>query len=411
MSSLNNPRALDPMNRILAFMRTGLHLTFAFLLGLGLASYALPDPARLVGTPALPLAMALAGTYMAGTAWESLHHAGRVARSPARFAPGWVILVTVWWCALVALSADFVWVLFPLVLLALHVLPRWAGLVSAVALWAVAAFVPRLLHPADWSAGSVLGPAVGTVIAVAFFAVYRMLHGEAARHRKVAQQLRATRAELAATEHEAGRMEERERLSREIHDTVAQGLSSILLVSRAAQASLARGDVSAAGEQLNTIGEVAAENLAEARRFVRDLASPALGESLPEALRGVIERVRARQGALGDPVEISLHLAGDTGRALPEPVGRVILRAAQEALGNVVRHSGAGMAVVTFAVWEDTVTLDVFDDGGSFDGEYGYGLRGLEARVAAVHGDLDVLTGDGTTVVVSIPLTSAKELP
>ena len=235
------------MNRILAFMRTGLHLTFAFLLSLGLASYALPDPARLVGTPVLPLAVALAGTYVAGTAWEILHHAGRVARSPARFAPGWLALVTVWWCALVALSADFVWVLFPLVLLALHVLPRWAGLMSAVALWAVAAFVPRLLHPADWSAGSVLGPAVGTVIAVAFFAVYRMLHGEAARHRKVAQQLRATRAELAATEHEAGRMEERERLSREIHDTVAQGLSSILLVSRAAQASLARGDAAAAG--------------------------------------------------------------------------------------------------------------------------------------------------------------------
>jgi len=69
------------------------------------------------------------------------------------------------------------------------------------------------------------------------------------------------------------------------------------------------------------------------------------------------------------------------------------------------------MAVVTFAVWEDTVTLDVVDDGEGFDGEYGYGLRGLEARVAAVHGELDVLTGDGTTVVVSVPLTSAKELP
>ncbi len=280
-----------------------------------------------------------------------------------------------------------------------------------VVLWAIAAFVPAALHPADWSAGSVLGPAIGTVLAVAIYYTYLALHREADHHRAVAQALRAAQDQLAASEHQAGQLEERERLSREIHDTVAQGLSSILLVSRAAQASLARGDVSAAGEQLNTIGEVAAENLAEARRFVRDLASPALGESLPEALRGVIERVRARQGALGDPVEISLHLAGDTGRALPEPVGRVILRAAQEALGNVVRHSGAGMAVVTFAVWEDSVTLDVFDDGGSFDGEYGYGLRGLEARVAAVHGELDVLTGDGTTVVVSVPLTSAKELP
>lgn len=399
------------MNRILALLRTGLHLTFAVLLGLGIASYTLPDPAQLSGSAVLPLATALAGTYAVGTVWESLHHAGRVASSPARFAPGWLALVTLLWCGLVALSADFVWVLFPLVLLTLHILPRWPALATATALWGIASFVPRHLHPADWSTGAALGPAIGTVIAVAIFVVYRTLHSEAARHRSVAQQLRATRAELAATEHEAGRMEERERLSREIHDTVAQGLSSILLVSRAAQTSLKRGDTATAGEQLGTIGEVAAENLAEARRFVRDLASPSLGMSLPTALHGVVDSVRARQEALGEPLELSLQLAGDTGRALPEPVGRVVVRAAQEALNNVVRHAGAGRAVVTYAVWEDTVTLDVVDDGHSFDGEYGYGLRGLAARVAAVKGDLDVLTGDGTTVVVSIPLTSAKELP
>ncbi|AJK70018.1 sensor histidine kinase [Corynebacterium marinum] len=400
MSHLSRPRTLDPLTRILVYLRAGLHLTFALLLLLGLFRYAAADPARLGDSPALPLVAALAGTYLVGT-----------VRSPARFAPAWLAVVVVLWCGLVAVSAHFVWVLFPLALLALQVLPRWAGLTSVAVLWAIAAFVPLLLHPEGWSTGSALGPAIGTVVAVAIFFVYRTLHSEAARHRRVAQQLRATRAELAATEHEAGRMEERERLSREIHDTVAQGLSSILLVSRAAQASLSRGDAATAGEQLGTIGEVAAENLAEARRFVRDLASPALGESVPDALRGVIDRVRARQGALGEPVEISLQLAGDTGRALPEPVARVIVRAAQEALTNVVRHARAGMAVVTFAVWEDTVTLDVVDDGEGFDGEYGYGLRGLEARVAAVHGDLDVLTGDGTTVVVSIPLTSAKELP
>ncbi|QGU05821.1 Sensor histidine kinase LiaS [Corynebacterium comes] len=388
------------MTRILVSLRTGLHLTFAFLLLLGLFRYTGADPARLAGSPVLPLAIGLAGTYAVGTVW-----------APARFAPGWLAVVTVLWCGLVAVSDHFVWVLFPLALLALHLLPRWAGLVSVVVLWAIAAFVPRILHPEGWTTGSALGPAIGTIMAVAIFVVYRTLHSEAARHREVAQQLRSTRAELAVTEHEAGRMEERERLSREIHDTVAQGLSSILLVSRAAQASLARADTATAAEQLATIEEVAAENLAEARRFVRDLASPSLGESVPGALRNVIERARARQEALGDPVEISLQLVGDTGRGVPEPVARVIVRAAQEALTNVLRHAHADMAVVTFAVWEDSVTLDVFDDGDSFDGEYGYGLRGLEARVAAVNGNLDVLTGDGTTVVVSVPLTSAKDLP
>lgn len=400
-------RQMDPMTRILATLRTGLHVTFVFLLLLGLVRLALSNPARLSTTPVLPLIIALLLTYVLGTMWESRYHRGHTSLSPTAYAPWWLAVVTLLWCGLVAISVDFVWVLFPLVLLVLHVLPQWSALISVVVLWVIAAFVPLYLHPEDWSTGSALGPAIGTILAVAIYVVYRLLHREAARHRDVASQLRATRDELAATEHEAGRMEERERLSREIHDTVAQGLSSIVLVSRAAQGSLKRGNADTASEQLNTIEEVAVENLEEARRFVRDLSSPSVGQSLPQALEKVIERVRARQGALGDDVQITLQLAGETGKSLPEPVSRVVVRSAQEGLSNVVRHSHASMAVVTLSVWDDIVTLDIIDDGISFDGSYGFGLRGLEARVVALHGDLDILTGDGTTLVVALPLTSA----
>ncbi|AGF73738.1 sensor histidine kinase [Corynebacterium halotolerans] len=398
-----------PLPHVLKLLRLGLHMMFAFLLVFGLLRHLLDDPRHAVSSPVLPLVLALGGIYLTGTLWENRHARGATGLDPTPFAPAWLASVTALWVGLVVLSIDFVWLLFPLVFLFLHLTWPVVGIPATVLLWAVAAFAPAWLHPEAWTAGAAVGPAIGAVFAVAIYYAYRALHAEVTHHRRVAEQLRATRAELADSEHQAGRLEERERLSREIHDTVAQGLSSILLVARAARGTLDRGDAETAARQLGTIEEAAADNLAEARRFVRDLASPALGESLPEALRQVIERTRARQEALGESLDISLHLAGDTGRPLPEPVNRTVLRAAQEALANVVKHAQASMAVVTLEVWDDSVTLDVFDDGRSFDGGYGYGLRGLEARVSALHGDLVIETGDGTALAVHLPLTSQRE--
>lgn len=392
------PTPPTPLSRVLATLRVGLHVLFAFLLAVGTARFLAADPDRAHTTPVLILVVALAGVYLAGTVVES--------RYPVMLA--WLAVVTALWFGLVVLSLDFVWLLFPLALLVLHLLPRVAGLVTVAVLWAIAAFVPAGLHPEDWSAGSVLGPAIGTVLAVAIYYTYLALHREADHHRAVAQALRSAQDQLAATEHQAGQLEERERLSREIHDTVAQGLSSILLVSRAARGSLRRGDTGAVAGQLATIEEQAADNLAEARRFVRDLASPVLAESLPDSLQRIINQARARQAALGEPLELSLRVAGDADRALPEPVRRTVLRAAQEAVANVLRHARAATAVVTLTVWDGEVNLDVVDDGRGITGEHGYGLRGLADRVAELGGSLDIDSGDGspgTTLTVRLPLT------
>ena len=387
-----------PLSRVLATLRVGLHVLFVFLLTVGAARFLTADPDRARTTPVLVLVAALAGVYLAGTVVES--------RYPVML--GWLAVVTALWFGLVALSLDLVWLLFPLVLLFLHLLPRAAGLVAVVVLWAIAAFVPAALHPADWSAGSVLGPAIGTVLAVAIYYTYLALHREADHHRAVAQALRAAQDQLAASEHQAGQLEERERLSREIHDTVAQGLSSILLVSRAARGSLRRGDTAAVAGQLATIEEQATDNLAEARRFVRDLASPVLAESLPDSLRRIIDQARARQDALGEPLDLSLQVAGDAERPLAEPVRRTVLRAAQEAVANVLRHARGQTAVVTLTVWDGEVSLDVVDDGRGTSGDRSYGLRGLSDRVAALDGTLDIDSGDGspgTTLTVRLPLT------
>lgn len=398
-----------PLSRVLSLLRVGLHIMFTFLLTFGLFRFVDDDSSHLTGTPVLPLVLGLAAVYFLGTLWENAYATGKTLISPARFAPWWLALITLLWHGLVALSISFVWLLFPLVLLFCHLLPRVPGLIAAVILWGIAAFVPGYLHPTQWAAGSIIGPAIGTVLAVVIYYSYRALHREADHHRAIAEQLKATQEELIAAEHQAGRLEERERLSREIHDTVAQGLSSILLVARAAQRSLARGDHDTTTGQLATIEEVAADNLAEARRFVRDLASPAADTALPHALQQVINKTVARQRALGDGLVIKLNLLGNTAQVLPEPVSTTIVRAAQEALANVVRHAHASVVVVTLQVWDSVIALDVVDDGRSFDGEYGYGLRGLQARVASLGGDLVIETGEGTALAVRIPLTSERE--
>lgn len=403
-----------PLVQLLLLLRVALHMMFAFLLAFGLLRYLADDRVRVHTTPVLPLACTLAVVYLLGTLWEGRFARGHTSLNPLSSAPWWLVAVTVLWIGLVFYSPDFVWLLFPLVFLFLHLLSRGIGLMAVVVLWAVAAFGPALLHPGGWGISAVIGPLIGAAFAVAAYYTYRALHSEARHHQQVAEQLRTTREELALSEHQAGRLEERERLSREIHDTVAQGLSSILLVSRAAANSLRQGDTAATFQQLETIEGAAGDNLAEARRFVRDLAAPSLAADLPTALREVIRRVEDRQQALGQSPLISLQLAGDVHRELPETVATAVVRACQEALTNVVKHAAADTVVVTLAVWDLELTLDVFDDGTGFDpaavGTNSYGLQGLYRRLAALSGHLTIESepGEGTVLAIQIPLTSAR---
>lgn len=403
-----------PLVQLLLLLRVALHVMFAFLLGFGLLRYLAGDLGRAHTTPVLPLACTLAVVYFLGTVWEDRFARGRTSLNPSRGAPWWLAAVTALWIGLVLYSQDFVWLLFPLVFLFLYLLPRIMGLVAVMVLWVVAAFGAALLHPGDWKVASAIGPLIGVAFAVAAYYTYRALHTEARHHQQVAEQLRTTREELALSEHQAGRLEERERLSREIHDTVAQGLSSILLVSRAAGNSLRQGDTAATFQQLKTIEEAAGDNLMEARRFVRNLAAPSMGTDLPTALRGAIRRVENRQQALGRPLVISLQLAGDVHRELPETIATAVIRVCQEALTNVVKHAAADTVVVTLAVWDLELTLDIFDDGIGFDpvtiSAGSYGLRGLSRRLAALNGSLAIESepGEGTVLAVQIPLTSAR---
>ena len=289
--------------------------------------------------------------------------------------------------------------LYPMAFMTLHfwgVVP--VAVVTTLIFWRFGAF--------DDGAGdatvSVLGStALSLLVAVVFFTVAR----ESEMRREALDALAATRAELAETSRRAGVLEERQRLARELHDTVAQGFTSIVTHLEAADQAL-DAESPTTHLHLDTARQTARDGLTEVRRTVAALRPDLLeGASLGQALERTARRWSAEHGlaaelrTTGDPV--ALH--PDTETAL--------LRTAQEALTNVARHAGATRAVVTLSYLGDTVTLDVDDDGAGFAAEPapraegGFGLPGMRERIAAVGGRLDVESapGEGTTVAATVP--------
>lgn len=422
-----DPQTTPSGAAVLRFLRVTLHVGFAVLLLVAILRLHLVAGPADAGTPAgaqpylwSALAVALAAAYLAGTLLEKRYDAGRSTFNPHPYAVLWLGLITALWGVLLAGSAEFSWLAFPLFFLHLHVLPRRIALITIAVMTAA-------VVASQWAASGlqspavpmVLGPVLGAVFAVVTGLAYQALYLEGEAQRLAADELRRTRAELARTQHEAGVVAERERLAREIHDTLAQGLSSIVLVARAAETSLASGDLATAAERLALVQQTASENLAEARSFVRGLTAPRLRESsLSETLRRLCSETETLAAARGDALRCRFELVGDPAE-LPPQYSVALLRAAQASLANVRLHAAARTAVVTLAFLGDEVTLDVYDDGTGFsphasglrvagraDGS-GFGLRSLAARVAELHGSLPVESapGEGTVVAVRLPLT------
>ena len=404
---------------VLRNLRVGLHAMFCALLVLGAVRVWLADDAAHAGLPVVLLVAATLGLVYAGgivVEYRARRGVGSFSSptvSQQRSARWWWAAVVVLWLSALVLANDFLWVLFPLVFVTLAVLPRPANLLAAAVLWAAGVVVVAWLHPQHWHIAVAIGPGIGTVFAVAIYVSYRALHREALTQRRIAEQLAATQQELAATEHQAGRLEERERLARDIHDTLAQGLSSIVLLARAGRASASTGE---AVDVFSTIEDTARDNLAEARRFVRDLTAPSAQADLPDAITEILQRMRRRGSGLGESTEFRANFSGDTHRRLPESVVTAVVRCVQEALNNVAKHAHADHAVVSVAVLGDELTVDIFDDGRGFDpaqapqqeSSHGYGLGGIQQRIAALSGTVNIEStpDEGTVVVARIPLTS-----
>jgi signal transduction histidine kinase len=261
------------------------------------------------------------------------------------------------------------------------------------------------LSLAGWVAGG-----FGTVGAIVLGLFIHRLSTISDERQQLIEQLEAARDELAAIEREAGVMEERQRLSREIHDTLAQGFTSIVMNLEAAEGALDGATLPpTAQKHIELARETARDSLREARRMVSALRPDLLekASSIDEAIRRL-----ARRWSVDTGIEVDVST---TGQMVPLPVEHEIalLRGAQEALNNIRKHANASEAAITLSYMGDTMTLDIHDDGAGFDlsqtkpgQEGGFGLHGMRERIEALSGSFDVESqpGEGTTIALSLPL-------
>ncbi|WP_328420848.1 sensor histidine kinase [Micromonospora sp. NBC_00389] len=349
--------------------------------------------------------------------------------------PGWATrrtLMTVYYVGLLALSAMLV------------LISPWYGFFS----WA--GFLHAVLLPGNWRFAGVAASAVlaataqggglpsslshwllwgvlvlfnlGAAGGMIWFATIadrqhanrkRLVDELAEANRRLAETMRENdglHAQLLTQAREAGVTDERQRMAREIHDTLAQGLTGIITQLEAA--GVARDRHADWQRHVDTAVALARESLTEARRSVRAVRPEALEAArLPEALAEL-----TRRWSTINEVRAEVNVTGDAHPLHPE-VEVTLLRTAQEALANVARHAKASRVGLTLSYMGDVVTLDIRDDGTGFpvtdppalhrpDG--GYGLIAMRQRVAGVGGELAVESepGCGTAVSASVPALS-----
>jgi len=336
--------------------------------------------------------------------WYLVGVAGQSRRSPSLIALWLGVLTVIWVGASYAVSPDFVWLAFPLFFLYLFLLPLPIGVSAVVAVTAIA--IGALVRDGALEVGEVIGPIIGAVVATILALSYRGLSEEHERTQTLLAELEATRDLLAEAERERGALDERRRVARDVHDTIAQGLSSIILLARAAQ--LAPDDDS---DRVGQIEGIAQANLNDARRIVSALSPSELeSDPLPDAIEGVVNGV-------SDTSDVNAWFVcvGEHSR-LPLDQEIVLLRVTQGALANVTAHSSAQRCEVVLTYERDATTLVIADDGAGFDGastaqnpESGFGIAVMETRVSAVGGsfDIDTTPGNGTTVTTKIPVRTA----
>ena len=326
------------------------------------------------------------------------------APSPRHLA--WLGSVFAVWTVLLALAPSATWCAMPLLFAGLYALPaRFAVPLAAVL---TALVVASEIRVADGALNPNMIVAPPALAAVATAVLVRSQR-QAARQRVLIDDLVRTRRDLAATERRAGVLAERQRLATEIHDTVAQGLSSQQMLLQAAE-RLWRTDPEAAHAHVLKAAEITSRGLAEARRFVHDLAPADLVEqTLPAALRALAERES------GPGLTVEFRLDGDPG-ALPERTSAALLRIGQGALANVREHAAATRAALTLTCLDDQISLDVADNGRGFVASSppvsapgrarGHGLPAMRIRARQSGGTLSVESapGEGTVVSVAVPV-------
>jgi signal transduction histidine kinase len=393
----------------LAWLWTGFYATM-LAAGALLGAAAAGGP---VSRRALPLAGAVVLFGLERLVARLVGDPEQASRAGVAAGLGWYVASLALLVPLVETYPEFALAIYGFVPMVFSMLPLVAAVPAAVlvvpALFLGQEGLSAVTHAETWYAS--LGSGLLSVL-VGF--VMHAIASQSERRRQALAALTAAQAEVAAQGRRAGAAEERSRLAREIHDTLAQGLVSVLTQVEAADRALA-SDQHASAHHLDLAREAARAALEDARRSVQALRPPSLQEtpSLPAA----IERVARRwSGQCGVPAEVSVTGAV---RPLAPEVEVTLLRAAQEGLANVARHAGATRATVTLSYDGDEVAVDVDDDGVGFDPAArrarpdggGFGIEALRQRAGALGGTAHVESepGRGATLVLRVPAHPADE--
>lgn len=381
-------------------MRNGVHILTATILVVAILM-----SVRMVLSLAvlnLVLLSLFAGLYFVGSYY--------LERMTGVWKLAWLIALTVVWIADILVASAGIYLLFVLFFLYLRVLGMVWGSISVIFGTAVSVGIQI---PQGLTFGGVMGPVVSALVTVAIFYAFTRLHEINTERTALIRELMETREQLAETERAAGVAGERQRIAHEIHDTLAQGLSSIQMLLHAANRDL-DGDINVdkARERIGLARQTAADNLQEARAMIAALQPAALSQT---SLVGALDRMAQGFAAAAD-LNIEVEADGEVTQ-LPMKLEAVLLRIAQGAVGNVAKHAQATRARITVSYSDDAVRVDIVDNGVGFDvkavesrpaGLGHIGLAAMKRRAEEVSGEVVIESspGNGTAVSVSVPLTT-----
>ncbi|MBN1427855.1 MAG: sensor histidine kinase [Anaerolineae bacterium] len=275
--------------------------------------------------------------------------------------------------------------------------------------WAIAAAVSQTLAlyllfvllytPENWLI--ILVIALGILIAATLIGVFiAALIGQSMERQHLLDEFTQARASLLRLEREAGMLAERQRLAREIHDTLTQHFTSIIMHLAAARL----GNPNAMQDRVEQAEQSAREGLDEARRMIWDMHPEQLEQaSLVERIEGM-----AARWSVENTVNVAMTVTG-TPRPLDASINVALLRISQEALHNIRKHAHARSVNITLSYMPDILALDVADDGRGFDitsERRGFGLKSMRERAQDLGGELTIESGpgQGTKIAASIPV-------
>lgn len=283
---------------------------------------------------------------------------------------------------------------------------NWAGVIGILAYIGMAGLSFFFMV----GTGSSWGYWILTTIPVAaFVATYVILYTRQAEARERAQTLleeleiaHQQLSEYAAQVEDLTIAAERQRMARELHDTLAQGLAGLVLQLEAIDSHLSANRIERAQEIVRQAIERARGSLADARRAIDNLR---VELSLPEAIRQEVERFSATTGI---PCALELDGLDD----IPETIADTTLKAVSEGLSNVARHARARKAEIQLAVTDQELVAEIRDDGVGFEPYQGaiqtghYGLLGMRERARLAGGSLEIQSspGSGTLLIMRLPI-------